>query len=79
MNITHINYFLGTKEENEQKSSVIYKIINFLQETKEIWSAILKRNSERRQLAAMNDYQLRDIGLTRADVSKEVNKWFWQI
>jgi uncharacterized protein YjiS (DUF1127 family) len=37
-----------------------------------------ERVRQRRQLAELNDYMLRDIGLTRADVSAETRKPFWQ-
>lgn len=36
------------------------------------------RAVERRELAQMSDWQLRDIGLTRADVAAEARKWFWR-
>jgi uncharacterized protein YjiS (DUF1127 family) len=38
----------------------------------------LERGRQRRHLAAMDDHMLRDIGLSRADVSAETEKWFWQ-
>ena len=36
------------------------------------------RIEDRRQLSLMNDRLLADIGLTRAQVSAEVDKYFWQ-
>ena len=78
MNITYINYF-SDKEKSFKVGNFLYKFFEFLKETKDIWSAILKRDFERRQLSRMSDYMLNDIGLTRADADKEVNKWFWQI
>jgi len=36
------------------------------------------RIEDRRQLSLMNDRLLTDIGLTRAQVSVEVDKYFWQ-
>lgn len=36
------------------------------------------RARERRALAALNEYQLRDVGLTRADVAREIAKPFWR-
>ncbi len=38
------------------------------------WSA---RSRQRRALEALNDAALRDIGLTRGDVRREVSKPFW--
>ncbi len=37
----------------------------------------LRRLRERRQLLEMNEIQRRDIGVTRLDVCREVNKPFW--
>jgi uncharacterized protein YjiS (DUF1127 family) len=33
---------------------------------------------QRQTLLTLSDYDLRDIGLTRADIDKEVRKRFWQ-
>ena len=38
----------------------------------------LARAVERRELAELSDWQLRDIGLTRTDVALEVRKRFWR-
>jgi uncharacterized protein YjiS (DUF1127 family) len=35
------------------------------------------RISERRLLRELNDDQLKDIGLTRADVMRECRRWPW--
>lgn len=48
---------------------------NKVSKTLKVWSA---RSNDRRQLATMNDRLLADIGLSRADVAVEVNKYFWQ-
>jgi uncharacterized protein YjiS (DUF1127 family) len=37
-----------------------------------------QRARDRRQLEALNDRMLRDIGLTRADVFAEASKPFWR-
>jgi uncharacterized protein YjiS (DUF1127 family) len=39
------------------------------------WSS---RIEDRRQLAFMSDRLLADIGISRAEVSAEVDKYFWQ-
>lgn len=36
-----------------------------------------ERAKQRRQLAGLNDYELKDIGLSRADVEREVRKPIW--
>ncbi len=38
----------------------------------------LDRAQERRALASMSDSQLKDVGLSRADIAGEVDKSFWQ-
>ena len=38
----------------------------------------LRRDRERRELAAMGEQEWRDIGLTRADVVRETGKPFWR-
>jgi uncharacterized protein YjiS (DUF1127 family) len=43
-------------------------------ETGLVWT---DRARQRRQLAALSDHMLRDIGLTRADAWAEVDKPFW--
>jgi uncharacterized protein YjiS (DUF1127 family) len=37
----------------------------------------LRRRRTRRALAALNDYELRDIGLTPEDASRETGMPFW--
>jgi uncharacterized protein YjiS (DUF1127 family) len=38
----------------------------------------LKRAAERRALAQLNDWQLKDIGISRADAEGEANKCWWR-
>jgi uncharacterized protein YjiS (DUF1127 family) len=40
-----------------------------------LWIA---RSRQRQDLAELEDYQLRDIGLTRADIGPECSKPFWK-
>ena len=37
-----------------------------------------QRSRDRNQLASFDDRMLRDIGLTRGDVFREINKPFWR-
>ncbi len=37
-----------------------------------------ERSRQRRQLAALGDRMLRDIGVSASDVERETRKWFWQ-
>lgn len=46
-----------------------------------IFEALLtwqQRQAERRHLAMLDDYLLRDVGLSRADVEQESSKPFWR-
>jgi uncharacterized protein YjiS (DUF1127 family) len=38
----------------------------------------IERHRQRRQLMALNDALLKDIGLSRTDVARESDKWFWE-
>ncbi|MBF0277870.1 MAG: DUF1127 domain-containing protein [SAR324 cluster bacterium] len=38
----------------------------------------LERAKERRNLAMMDEHQLKDLGVSRFDAVKETEKWFWQ-
>jgi len=40
--------------------------------------AVVEIRRQRRQLAALSDWQLRDIGLGRADVEAEITQPFWR-
>lgn len=44
----------------------------------DVLSAWRKRAAGRSMLASLDDCMLRDIGLTRADVQRELTKPFWQ-
>jgi uncharacterized protein YjiS (DUF1127 family) len=37
-----------------------------------------ERVSQRRVLAEFTDWQLRDIGISRAEADGEAGKWFWR-
>jgi uncharacterized protein YjiS (DUF1127 family) len=40
--------------------------------------AAMERGRQRRALAALSDYQLHDLGLSRSDVAEETAKPFWR-
>jgi uncharacterized protein YjiS (DUF1127 family) len=37
-----------------------------------------ERSDERRTLAQLNDWELRDIGIARAEADAEADKWCWR-
>jgi uncharacterized protein YjiS (DUF1127 family) len=49
--------------------------VESLRSTLSIWRARIR---QRQALSMLSDYLLSDIGLTRADVDKEVRRRFWQ-
>lgn len=51
---------------------------NFLQAAFEHFQVWRDRVRTRRHLATMSDYQLKDIGISRADAYSEVQKPFWR-
>ena len=63
-------------------SSVLYNMVQRIEAGAKKVSATLStwasRIEDRRQLSSMNDRLLADIGLTRTQVSVEVDKYFWQ-
>ena len=63
-------------------SSALYSMIQRVEaaavkdrKTLATWAS---RTKGRRQLAELNDRMLKDIGLTRAEVLVEIDKYFWQ-
>jgi uncharacterized protein YjiS (DUF1127 family) len=51
-----------------------YSILQRLETVVHVW---LRRHRTRRVLAALNDYELRDIGLSRDDARRETGRPFW--
>lgn len=49
--------------------------------TQDAWAWLAQcgeRVSQRRVLAQFTDWQLRDIGISRAEADGEAGKWFWR-
>lgn len=66
LDIAAITY--GIVEKFEAFARKIIHTIN-------VWTS---RSRERYHLGQMSNHLMQDIGLTRADVALEVNKYFWQ-
>ena len=68
--------------EDNDISSALYGMVQRIETAaKKVGSTLStwgSRIEDRRQLSLMNDRLLTDIGLTRAQVSVEVDKYFWQ-
>jgi uncharacterized protein YjiS (DUF1127 family) len=63
--------YASNKSRLEYSVSFLHRFIVLLK----IWRQCLR---DRRELAAMDDRSLRDIGLTRYDVELELRKPFWR-
>lgn len=60
---------------SKRKTKAIRRYLKGLSERLMVW----QRNSRsRRELLSLNAYQLKDIGLTRADALQEAAKPFWK-
>jgi uncharacterized protein YjiS (DUF1127 family) len=44
----------------------------------ELISTWRQRSAERRHLHGLNEYMLKDLGISRADVDRETSKRYWQ-
>jgi len=68
--------------EDNDISSALYSMVQRIEvaakKVNATFSTWGSRIEDRRQLSLMNDRLLTDIGLTRAQVSVEVDKYFWQ-
>jgi len=79
--MSHILYIAGSPERaagREVRPGTIpafWETLVAAAATIELW---MERASQRRQLARLNDIQLKDIGLSRADVENEVSRPFWR-
>lgn len=51
------------------------RVLTVIAATVSVW---LERSRSRRALAAFDDHQLRDIGISRADAWRESSKRFWR-
>jgi len=62
----------------KQKTSIQYLILNGFElavETLQLW---IDRHNHRQQLSELSDHMLKDIGISKADVYKEIRKPFWK-
>jgi uncharacterized protein YjiS (DUF1127 family) len=51
----------------------------FLARVKETLTGWRDRSAQREALASLSEYQLHDIGLSRSQVSYEIEKPFWRV
>jgi uncharacterized protein YjiS (DUF1127 family) len=78
MTTVRLHHFI---EDNDISSSVyglVQRIEAAAKKVRVTLSTWASRLDDRRQLGLMSDHLLDDIGLSRAEVAVEVNKYFWQ-
>jgi uncharacterized protein YjiS (DUF1127 family) len=79
--MAHIPYIVGSPERAAGPEArpgtipALWEVLVAAAATLELW---MERADQRRQLARLNDFQLKDIGLSRADVENEVSRPFWR-
>ena len=61
--------------QSRSGTSIVRRLIQRLFDDARVWRA---RSRHRQILSELDDRMLRDVGLTRADVHREVAKPFWQ-
>lgn len=61
-----------TKRPQTEPEDLLIRLIDWLADA-------MERSRQRRALGALNEYQLHDIGLSRADVAGETAKPFWRV
>jgi uncharacterized protein YjiS (DUF1127 family) len=72
------NHILSLIPRHGLAHSVAAQLSPVLQRAVEAPVDWIARMRDRRQLAAMSDSMLKDIGVSRADAEHEVEKHFWQ-
>ena len=75
LNMHHIVDDLAISEGTYSLVRRIEDIVNEVSSTLNVWAA---RSRDRRHLATLSDRMLDDIGLSRAQVAAETDKYFWQ-
>jgi uncharacterized protein YjiS (DUF1127 family) len=74
--ITHVPHVEGSLLAARPVAvTLLFQILVSAAATVELW---VQRARQRRQLARLNQYQLKDIGLSRADAEGEASRPFWR-
>ena len=58
--------------------AAIERVEAFAETVKRTLLTWIRRSNERRELTALSQHMLEDIGLTRHEIDRETAKYFWQ-
>ncbi len=78
MTTVRLNHFVAANDISAAVYGMVQRIEAAAKEVRGTLSTWASRVEERRQLEMLSDHLLVDIGVTRAEVSVEINKYFWQ-
>ena len=69
---------LDWPDRKRSRIGLLSRAIYLLQSALRLVGIWADRAKKRRQLAQMSERQIKDIGATRSDVVREINKPFWE-
>jgi len=78
MTTVRLNHFVEANAISAAVYGMVQRIEAAAKQVRGTLSTWVLRVEERRQLEMLSDHLLVDIGVTRAEVSVEINKYFWQ-
>ncbi len=78
MTTVRLHRFVEANDISAAVYGMVQRIEAAAKEVRGTLSTWASRVEERRQLGLLNDHLLKDIGVTRAEVSVEIGKYFWQ-
>jgi len=78
MTTVRLHHFVETNDISAAVYGMVQRIEAAAKQARATLSIWASRAQERRQLGLLSDHLLEDIGLTRAEASVEVHKYFWQ-
>lgn len=78
MTTVRLHHFIDDNDISSSVYGLVQRIEAAAKKVRETLSTWASRSEDRRQLGLMSDHLLNDIGLNRAAVAVEVNKYFWQ-
>ncbi len=78
MTTVRLHHFIDDNDISSSVYGLVHRIEAAGKKVRVTLSTWASRAEDRRQLGFMSDHLLEDIGLSRAEVAVEVNKYFWQ-